>query len=251
MTEEQILKSRLCDLAKRAYAQNVYTYSHFLSFSEQALLEELRQSLSYIHIELSGGGALCERQVAGFGSEEDFGYPGEFPIMVVMAKPLSPKFSDSLSHRDFLGALMHLGMERDTIGDIIVKDNTAYIYCLSSMGDYICKELTRVKHTTVMCQPVSTDIPELAPTLEEETFPVASLRFDVILASLLKRSRKETLSLFTEKRVTLNGHITERNSVLLKENDIFSIRGHGKYIFSHIGGNTRKGKLYVTIQHYV
>ena len=251
MTEEQILKGRLCDLAKRAYSQNIYTYSNFLSITEQSLLDELRPELSYIHIELSGGGDLCERQIAGFGSEEEFGYPGEFPIAVVMIQPLLEKFSDSLSHRDFLGALMHLGIERDTIGDIVVKEKTAYIYCLPSIAEYICKELTKVKHTNVKCEIVSTDIPALAPTLVEETFPVASLRMDVILASLLKCSRKEALTLFEDKRVTLNGHITGRNSALLKDGDIFSVRGHGKFIFDHAGGNTRKGKFYVHINRYV
>ena len=127
MTEEQILKGRLCDRAKRAYNQNIYTYSNFLSVAEQSLLEELRPELSYIHMELSGGGDLCERQIVGFGSEEEFGYPGEFPIAVVMVQPLLEKFSDSLSHRDFLGALMHLGIARDTSGDMIVKGKTAYI----------------------------------------------------------------------------------------------------------------------------
>ncbi len=251
MTEEQILKGRLCDLAKRAYNQNIYTYSNFLSLSEQAILDELRPELSYIHMELSGGGELCERQIVGFGSEGEFGYPGEFPIAVVMVSPLLEKFSDSLSHRDFLGALMHLGIERDTIGDIVVKEKNAYIYCITQIAEYICKELTKVKHTNVKCELVTTNIPALAPTLVEESFPVSSLRLDVILSNLLKCSRKEALALFEEKRVTLNGHITGRNSIIIKEGDKFSVRGHGKFIYDHAGGNTRKGKIYVHINRYV
>ena len=251
MTEEQILKGRLSDLAKRAYNQNIYTYSNFLSLAEQSILEELRAEISYIHIELNGGGELCERQMAGFGSEEEFGYPGEFPIKVVMVSPLLEKFSDDLSHRDFLGALMHLGIERDTLGDIIVKEKTAFIYCLPQIAEYICKELTKVKHTNVKCKIVETDIPALKPATIEETFPVASLRLDVILSALLKCSRKEALALFENKQVTLNGHVTGRNSISLNNGDIFSVRGHGKFIFDHAGGNTRKGKVYVHIQRYV
>ncbi|MGN0154846.1 MAG: RNA-binding protein [Lachnospiraceae bacterium] len=251
MNEEQILKGRLMDLAKRAYQQNVYTYSNFLSPAELSLLEDIRVDISYIHCECFGGNELTERQIAGFGSEEEFGYPGHFPIAVVMVTPLVEKFSDTLTHRDFLGALMNLGIERDTLGDILVKEKTAYIFCLETIADYICKELTKVKHTNVKCEITSMDIPALSPTLVEEEFPVASLRLDGIIASLLKCSRSEALSFFEDKKVTLNGRITGRNSTLLKDGDIFSVRGHGKFIFDHAGGSTRKGKIYVHIKRYV
>lgn len=251
MTEEQILKGRLTDLAKRAYTQNIYTYSNFLSPTELSLLEDIRENVSYIHYETFGGNELCERQIVSFGSPEEFGYAGEYPITVIMVTPLLAKFSDDLNHRDFLGALMHLGIQRDMLGDILIKDNTAYIFCLEHIADYICDELTKVKHTNVKCEKTSTDIPALTPTLEDVEFPVASLRLDGIIASLLKCSRKEALSFFEEKRVTLNGRVTGRNSITLKDGDIFSVRGYGKFIFDHAGGNTRKGKIYVHIRKYV
>ena len=125
MNEEQILKGRLMDLAKRAYQQNIYTYSNFLSVSELSLLEDIKPDISYIHYECFGGNELCERQIVGFGSEDEFGYPGHFPISVIKVTPLLEKFSDTLNHRDFLGALMHLGLERNTLGDILVKEKTA------------------------------------------------------------------------------------------------------------------------------
>jgi len=251
MNDEQILKGRLTDLAKRAYTQNIYTYSNFLSPAQLALFEDMRSDVSYIQCEAFGGNELCERQLLAFGSEEEFGYPGEFPIVVIKVTPLLAKFSDNLNHRDFLGALMHLGIERDTLGDILIKDNTAYIFCLDRIADYICDELTKVKHTNVKCEKSSTDIPALMPTLEDIAFPVASLRLDGIIASLLKCSRKEALSFFEEKRVTLNGRVTGRNSITLKDGDIFSVRGYGKFIFDHAGGSTRKGKIYVHIQKYI
>lgn len=251
MTEEQILKGRLTDLAKRAYHQNIYTYSNFLSATELSLLDEMQEDISYIHYETFGGNELSERQVVGFGSEEEFGYAGTFPVTVIKVSPLLEKFGESLNHRDFLGALMHLGIERDTLGDILVKEKTAYIFCLDSIAQYICKELTKVKHTTVKCEQTDMDIPALTPTLIDEEFPAASLRLDGIIANLLKCSRNEALSLFEDKRVTLNGKVTGRNSITLKDGDVFSVRGHGKFIFAGTGGNTRKGKIYVRIKRYV
>ncbi len=251
MTDEQILKAHLSDLARSAYQQNVYTYSNFLSPDELSLLDDIADDISYISHTCFGGNELSERQVVGFGSEKDFGYPGQFPISVIRITPLLAKFSDDLNHRDFLGALMHLGIERDVLGDIIIKDNTAYVFCLNKIADFICDELTKVKHTNIKCEITDLDIPALAPTLVDVEFPVSSLRLDGVIASLIKCSRKEALSLFEERRVTLNGKITGRNSTLLKDGDIFSVRGHGKFIFDHAGGNTRKGKTYVHIKKYI
>ncbi len=251
MTDEQILKAHLSDLARSAYQQNVYTYSNFLSPDELSLLDDIADDISYISHTCFGGNELSERQVVSFGSEKDFGYPGQFPISVIRITPLLAKFSDDLNHRDFLGALMHLGIERDVLGDIIIKDNTAYVFCLNKIADFICDELTKVKHTNIKCEITDLDIPALAPTLVDVEFPVSSLRLDGVIASLIKCSRKEALSLFEERRVTLNGKITGRNSTLLKDGDVFSVRGHGKFIFDHAGGNTRKGKTYVHIKKYI
>ena len=251
MTNDQIIRARLSDLAKTAYNQNIYTYSNFLSPEELSLLEDMENDISYIHHACFGGNELCMRQVVGFGSEEEFGYSGHFPISLIRITPLTAKFSDDLNHRDFLGALMHLGIERDVIGDILIKDNTGYVFCLEKIADFICDELTKVKHTNVKCEITGLDIPALAPTLVDEEFPVASLRLDGIIASLIKCSRKEALSLFEEKRVTLNGRTTGRNSTLLKDGDVFSVRGHSKFIFDHSGGSTRKGKIYVHIKRYI
>ncbi|MDE6434022.1 MAG: hypothetical protein K2L07_07300 [Lachnospiraceae bacterium] len=251
MTEKHILKGRLRDLAKRAYNQNIYTYSNFLSAADLSLLYELQDDISYIHYETFGGNELSERQVVGFGSIEEFGYAGTFPITVIKVSPLLEKFSETLNHRDFLGALMHLGIERDTLGDILIKENDAYIFCLERIADYICEELTKVRHTNVKCEICGIDIPILTPSLADEEFPVSSLRLDGIIASLLKCSRKEALSFFEDKRVTLNGQITGRNSVILKKGDVFSVRGYGKFIFEDTGGNTKKGKIYVHIKRYV
>lgn len=251
MTEDKIVKARLTDLAKTAYNQNIYTYSTFLSLEEQSLLNEIEDDIAYIHHTLWGGNELAERQVIEFGSVDEFGYEGHFPITLIKITPLLAKFSDDLNHRDFLGALMNLGIERNVLGDIMIKDNTAYVFCLEKIADFICDNLTKVKHTNVKCEISELDIPALTPTLIDEEFPVASLRIDGIIASLIKCSRKEALSLFEEKRVTLNGKVTGRNSTLLKDGDVFSVRGYGKFIFDHAGGSTRKGKIYVHIKKYV
>jgi RNA-binding protein YlmH len=253
MNEDNILKARLKDLAKKAYQQNIYTYSDFLNPAELGLLDEIRSEISYVDYETFGGTDVSERQMVGFGSEAMFGYEGQWPIAVILVEPLIEKFSDELTHRDVLGALMNLGIERNVMGDIVLKGKSAYVFAKEDMTDYIMDNLTKVKHTNVKCRRLSSDedMQLLKPELKEMECIVASARFDVIVAALTKNSRSEVIRLFQEKKVTLNGRVCERNSISLKKDDIFSIRGYGKFVFAGEERETRKGRIYVKILAYI
>lgn len=254
MNEEQVLKSRLKDLAKKAYQQNIYTYSTFLTPAELAVPDELEAELSYVDYVTFGGGDICERQMVRFGSEEMFGYQGVWPISIIRVEPLVEKFSDELTHRDFLGAVMNLGIDRNVVGDILVKKNKrAYIFCQDTIADFIAEQLVKIKHTNVRCilLEYGESVPELAPEFEDVDCIVAAPRFDAIIAALIKCSRSEALNLFRAKKVTLNGRISERNSMNLKDGDIFSVRGYGKFIYCGSGRETRKGKIYIHVKKYV
>lgn len=253
MDQEQIVKARLKDLAQRAYRQNVYTFSSFLTPAELVWLEEIRNDIDYISFNTYGGGDLCDRQMVCFGQEDMFGYKPSFPISIIKVEPLIDKFSDVLNHRDFLGAIMNLGIERNILGDILVKDNKrGYIYCSDTIAEFLCENLTKIKHTNVKCTVLSLfdDLPELKPTLKDLSLVVASPRFDAIVSAVAKLSRTESLNLFKSKKVTLNGMLCERNSMNLKENDIFSLRGYGKFIYMGCGNETRKGRIYVYLKQY-
>jgi RNA-binding protein YlmH len=121
------------------------------------------------------------------------------------------------------------------------------------MSDYIMENLTKVKHTSVSCRRLSSDedMELLKPELKEIECIVASARFDAIVAALTKSSRSEVIRLFQEKKVTLNGRICERNSMNLKKDDFFSVRGYGKYIYAGEERETRKGRIYVKILAYI
>lgn len=253
MDETQIIKARLKDLAAKAYKQNIYTYSSFLNLSELDILEDVKHELSYVDISTYGGGAVCERQMVRFGSFEMFGYESQWPINIILAEPVLEKFSDELSHRDFLGALMNLGLERSVMGDILVKENKrAYIFCQDNIAEFIADNLSKIRHTNVKCTilPVGEDIEDLKPQLEDMSLIVAAPRFDAIVAAAAKLSRSESVNLFRAKKITLNGRINENNSMLLKDGDVFSVRGYGKFLFCGAGGETRKGRQYVHLKRY-
>ena len=252
MNEEQVLKSRLKDLAERAYRQNIYTYSSFLNAGELFWLDELRAELSYVGYKTYGGSETSERQMVCFGNPETFGYEPEWPIAIIRIEPLIEKFSDELTHRDFLGAVMNLGIDRSVVGDILVKDNKrCYIFCQDTIAAFIMDGITRIKHTSVKCSTVEPDeVGELAPELEDADCIVASNRFDAIIAALAKCSRSEALALFKAGKVTLNGRICEKHNMSLAGGDIFSVRGSGKFKYEGEGSVTRKGRVYMHIKRY-
>lgn len=279
MNEIDLLKSRLKDLANKSYKQNIYTYSGFLTPVELVCLDEIRDEIAFVDYETFGGYELAERQMVGFGSLRMFGYEGVWPMKIIKVEPLIDKFADELSHRDFLGAIMNLGIERNVFGDILVKDGKrAYIFATESIAEFIMDNLTKIKHTNVKTSmldvvvsrndssdAVTSDgsenaggvgyamdlLEDLKPTLVDMDVIVASPRFDAIVGGAIKVSRNEALNLFKAKKVTLNGRLSERNSMSLKDGDIFSIRGYGKFKFCGSGNETRKGRVYVKLKKYV
>lgn len=251
MQEDEILKRRILDLANRCYQTNVYTFTGFLSPADQALVFEMEQELSFVDWTLYGGGEECERRMLRFGSEEMLGYEEPFPISCLTVKPLAKKFADELTHRDFLGAFMHLGIERDVLGDIIVRDNTGYVFCEDAMAGYLSQHLDRVKHTGVSCE-ITKQCPEAArPQFSEEELVVSSSRCDAVVAKVFQLSRSQSIELFRAKRIFVGGRQYENNSGVLKAGDVVSVRGFGKFIFSGFLNETKKGRIRVGIRRYI
>lgn len=254
MDELQILKARLLDLAEKAYKQNIYTYTGFLNAGELAILDSLRDELNFVDYKTNGGYELAERQMVRFGSAEMFGYDESWHISILKIEPLMDKFADELSHRDFLGSIMNLGLERNVLGDIVIKNKKrAFIICQDNMTEYLMENLIKVKHTNVRCTiaEAEQDLCELRPQLININVIVSAPRFDAIIAAAIKCSRSEALSLFRSGKVTLNGRLCENNSMQLKEGDIFSVRGYGKFKYEGSGGKTKKDRIYVHLMRYV
>ena len=241
--EENMLKKRFAELAERAYSKNIYTYTEFLSPAEQTLL---RFSIKGVPYHFEGGYESAEKAICVFGSEELCGYEETAPVDFIKIEPCSMKFSGELSHRDFLGSIMSLGIRRSTLGDLIVKNNIAYAPCLENISDYLCENLVEIKHTNVRCSKIE-HIPEDAvPKPVESEFVVASERLDSVIASIYKLSRSESKGLCEHEKVLVGGTPVLNASYTPKEGDIVSVRGHGKFIYCGIKLETKKGRLRCT-----
>lgn len=248
--EELIFKKRLLDLAKMAANKGICTYADFLNLNEISIFHSIKQELPNANYELFGGYLEAERKVLCFygdNSVEAFsGY-----ISCIRITPVNKKFSDELNHRDFLGSLMNLGIERSLIGDILVKENEGYVFVKASMSSFIMDNLTKIKHTTIRCELVGEDAPQIKPEFETIRGTIASPRLDAIIALAFKASRTGILSLISGGKVYVDGKLIETNSYTLKEDETVSVRGHGKFIYKGLENQTKKGRYYVSLLKYI
>ena len=260
MDQDEKLRRHLIDLAALAEKRYNLTSSGFLNLAEQDLFYRLRPEFSPVRCALTGGFSQAERKMALFWPADD--YNPDFsgltkdpeaaaPISVLLIAPVNARFAEDLTHRDYLGAILNLGIDRSLTGDILVKDHLAYVFCLESMKELLIRDLTRVRNTSVTVSEVSRDIPELVPEYQELRVNVASERLDAVVAALAGVSRSKAVDLFPAQRVFVNSRIITDPGKKLKEGDVLSVRGFGKAIYQGIDGESRKGRLYVTLKKFV
>ena len=250
MDDETMLIRRFEDLSSQADRRFTYTFSGFLNLSEQDTLLKIKNNLS-MPASLYAPQDTSERKIAVFGSESLFGYPPEYPVCVLEIAPLSEKFAEDLTHRDYLGAVLNTGIDRSLTGDIIIREKHAWIYCLTSIAEFLKDSLKRVRHTEVQLKCASMDIPELTPVFEELRINVASERLDAIASAFTGITRSKIMPLFTQQQIFINSRIIENPAARLKEGDVLNIRGYGKAIYEGIDGVSKKGRLYVVLKKYV
>lgn len=248
--EENYLKNRFIELANIAYERNIYTYTDFLNLNEISILNTNKNLLPPVNLELAGGNNYAERKLAIF-SPIDVCYEEELPISIIRIAPINSQYADKLSHRDFLGAILNLGINRNKIGDIFVKDNIAYVYCIEDITEYIISNLFKIKHTMITVQNYNlTDI-DIKPELKQIKGTVANIRLDSLIATAFETSRSSIISYIESGKVFVNGKLITSNGYSVKEKDIISVRGKGRFLYDGQLGVTKKGRNIVSIQLYV
>lgn len=264
--EEQILLEHYNDLIQLSYQRDIPVFSQFASFHEAELAyqaldgfygnswQEGRQVAFY------GGYPEAERKMICFFSEQSGIAVSQlnFPICCVRIVPINKKFCDSLSHRDYLGTVMNLGITRDQIGDILVQQKNvggstvsiAYLFCKKDKADLLTG-ITRIKHTTVAAETISFEEMDWEPSFKEITGSVSSFRLDGILSLAIKASRSQSLALIQAGEVFLNGRCCTENAKKLETGDIFSARGYGKFLFEQTNSLSKKGRYHITVKQYI
>ena len=245
-SDEKFVASRLKDLSNRSFNRGIWTFSDFLTLAEQSLVA----ANAVGEYDLCGGYDGAERRIAVFGSVPLCGYACELPLKVLEISPVSVRFADKLTHRDFLGALMSLGVKREVVGDIIVRDNVGYVICLGTIADFLKENLIQIKRTSVHCEILdklpdgSLSEPEMREVL------VSSERIDVVVSAVYNLSRSDSKELFGEKKIFINSRCTENSSEILKSDSIVSVRGKGRFKYNGVVRTTKKGRMSVSVEVY-
>lgn len=241
--EDKELLSRVEDLADLSFTRHKPVFLGFLNEREQYIINNTFPFYSS-NISFFGGYDGAKRRILCFSGEELL---PDFPI-----EPIYFKFrkSDKLSHRDFLGALMNLGIERNCVGDIVVNEGEAVCFVKEDIAEYICSQLSKIGRVGVRIVKGSECDIDYGEATELLSLIVSSMRLDVVCAAIIKLSREKTANLILSGKVFTNYFENKNVSCVLKQDDILTIRGYGKFIVKEQLGTTKKGRIKINIVHY-
>ena len=244
MEKDDILR-RALDLAERCERSGTVTSTAFLTPAEQYLIQR-----EWTHREdkplFFGGGEDCERRCAFFLPDymerEDFD-GGEYIRCVTFRS-----FFGAPGHRDYLGAALALGIGRERIGDIRVRGEQAWIFCLPGVEPLLL-DMDRAGRYTLKGS--GCPLPEVPPEevrRESVTFTVQSLRLDAVTGGMFRLSRSAAAEQIRLGLVSLNYSVCESVDAPVREGDVISLRGKGKGSVTAIGGRSKKDRLFVTTE---
>ena len=247
MDKDNRLYGMIEDLYSLCERRSMPVFSSFLDLSEQAALDDA--GLIRVNSRLFGGHEQCERKMLGVFPDWQEKDDSSYPIVIVT---VSYNYKTSLSHRDYLGTLMGMGIDRSKIGDILVYERRALMLVSDSLADYIASNLNKIGNVGVKAEVSDLsgfEFPERK--FKEINAVAASLRLDAVLAAALNVSRKISAELIKKEKVSLNHRLCTDTSKKAAEGDILSVRGYGRYIFSAAGDTTRSDRIHITVKKYL
>ena len=243
--DEKLLLARISDLEYGAEHGKKPCFSRFLDPGEIVLFQ--KQYFPKLPCLLWGGYDDAERKILGFFP--DFMEPD---VSLFPLSALRLRCAEELGHRTILGSVMGLGIERNLIGDIAKEEDGPVLFACDSISSYLEMNFTRAGRSHVKVQNTPAESLCLLPKAWEPiSGTVASLRLDCVLGVLLRSSRGKTEELLKKELVSVNHLVCTKGSLLLKEGDSLSVRGFGRAQLLEIGGESRKGRLFITLKKYI
>lgn len=246
--DDSALETRFRDLVRLSASGGRIRFSAFLDEREAFAAQKLAKCEKTGNILLWGGYSGAERVMLGVFP--DFMQPDgvKFPIDAVTA---AFRKCDRLSHRDFLGALLHAGVERSALGDILVEEGRCVFFCRSEISDFLLLQITKVGGTGVrMAKGFDGPLPE-AHHFEEWDAVVASARLDCAVAAAVSTSREKAAAMVRSGLVQLNHEISVSPPEEVREGDTLSVRGKGRFVLDRLGPVTKKGRLMIRGRKYL
>ena len=250
--EERLLLARVLDKLDQAQHRSIPAYTHFLSPAERVAVEGLLNACGHPRHVFFGGYEGAERTVCGFPPdwmEEDDLFAGEEPVAA-----LRIAFHESayLTHRDFLGAVLGLGLTREKLGDLLVGEDHCDLLLLEETRPIVLSQLFEVGRYTVKCRAIGLEELEVRPP-EVKTIrdTVATLRLDAVASSGFSLARGKTAALIESGRVTVNHREVTKPDRQVAEGDVVACKGLGKFTVKEVAGLSKKGRTMIVLERYL
>lgn len=258
INDDRLLVSKLLDKIEFVNKINSVEYTEFLDMRQRQLLEKVMAELKVSNYVATGGYKTAERTVLVIYPEklEEIIQNEQFDfntIFAVVRISLPNELKGMYSHRDYLGAIIKIGMRREKVGDIITSKDGADLIVLKEAEKYITsglKELTRFSKAEFQ----SLRLEELnieEPKTQVIDIIIPSMRIDSIVSEIIRTSRAKAMTIIKEERVFVNHELITKGSKEVKENDIITVRGKGRFKVGKIVNSTRKGNLVLKVEKYV
>ena len=246
--EEEILIDYIEKKIEQCLDYGKFACSSFLDMHQRHLAQYVCNRFKGLNYLFYGGYEDAERTVAAFlpeyGSLDDSN-----PLALLR---ISQSGYKELSHRDYLGSLMSLGIKREMVGDILVRSDGADIIILKTISEFLLSNYEKAGRTNLKVELLPIDlliVPDIRYEMKRDT--VASLRLDSVVASAFSMSRRLASEAINEGRVYINNQLCEKNDRLVKEGDKLSLRGKGKAILEKVGDLTRKDRTVILLKRFI
>jgi len=261
--QSHIIIERIKDLIYSTEQKHQVSTTQFLDLNQQSISSALLKETHTQHL-YYGGYPLAERRCLVLLPSymdlidwQDNNKLAEFELsehnpITILKITFDTKFqSKALTHRDYLGALINLGIERQVIGDILTEDDLAYVFVLKHIADYIVTSLVKVNRYFVSVEAITAINKNITePKFELRQGTVQSIRIDSILTCAFHISRTAVTEYISSGKVFINYKLVSKNSASLKEGDFITLRGVGKCKLIIIGTQTKKNRYHVTFHLY-
>ena len=245
--EEKLFYSRLKDMLERVENRYVLEVSDFLEPRQIVLAQQYLQQ-QHCKYFFWGGYEEAERKRLVL-------YPDYEECDMALADVVTLRFTGKfdyvkVDHRDFLGAILGLGLRREKLGDLLIDEKGCFVFTTQEMAQFLLQSEIRIKGVPLKGVILQGEYDLPKPELKAIAVMVASMRLDVILANGFKLSRAGAQEFIASHRVKVNHKEVTENDLLLNEGDVLSVRGKGKLKVGECSGSTKKGKLKVELLKY-
>ncbi len=247
-SDERRLLARIADQMDHAQRGSP-ACTPFLSTAQQEAANRLIAASGTPRHLWSGGFPDAERKVCAFlpdWQEEDSWEP---PFTALRCRWRS---EDKLTHRDFLGSILGLGLDREKVGDILVGEESCDILVFQELSPYLLQNLTGAGRAKLRVEeiPLSAVVPP-EKQVREVRDTVSSLRLDAVLSTGFSIARGKAADLIAGGRVELNHRPCLKADRAVAQGDVMTCRGLGKCVLKEVSGLSKKGRTMIKVERYL